>query len=92
MGVPADVGVGIQGGAVGFAPTLAGADESDDTDMEDEKDDAVHCGKTTENDSIFGLRFPSAADDRAPQKEVIQEHAREGGAKSGGGNMRVLLT
>jgi hypothetical protein len=66
VGVPADVGVGIQGGAVGFAPTLAGADESNDADTEDEKDDVVCCGKATENDDIFGLLFPSAADDRAP--------------------------
>jgi hypothetical protein len=63
---------------------LAGADESDGVDTEDEKEDAVRCGKATENDGVFGLLFPSAADDQAPQKEVIQEHAREGGAKNGG--------
>jgi hypothetical protein len=30
-----------------------------------------------ENDGVFGLLFPSAADERAPQKEVVQKHARE---------------
>jgi hypothetical protein len=66
VGVPTDIGICIQGGAVGFAPTLAGADESDGADTEDEKDDAVRCRKATENDDVFGLLFPSAADDRAP--------------------------
>jgi hypothetical protein len=48
--------------------------------------------KAMVNGGIFGLLFPSAADERAPQKEVVQKHAHEGGAKSGSGSMCVLLT
>jgi hypothetical protein len=56
---------GIRDGAIGFAPTLASANESDGVDTKDEKDDAVRCGKVTENNGVFGLLFPSAADERA---------------------------